>query len=154
MLEGSLLRGEARLAQLVEGTTDGAGESSSSALTEQSSTSPTVNAPLRETIALEADIVALSTPPANKEEATERWQEFLRARFVRGGDEDFDYEKVDEDEDYDTLARKDEEEAWFEDEDPDWASTGAEEEDSPRREQQPRTRPERVLQGQTGVQDY
>lgn len=104
-------------------------------------------------MALEEDMIELATPPSNKDEATERWQEFLRARFVRGGDEDFDYEKVDENEDYDTLARKDEEEAWFDDEDPDWASTG-DDEDSKETGGRNKTRPERVLQGQTGVQDY
>jgi hypothetical protein len=105
------------------------------------------HAPPQEAIALEAEIVALSTPPTNKQEAAERWQEFLRARFVRGGDEDFEYDSVDQNEDFDTLARRDEEEAWFDDEDPGWASTGADGEER-------QTRPERVLHGETGVQDY
>jgi hypothetical protein len=154
VLEGSLLRGEARLAKLAGSSADSEGTSDSNVLPQvPSSTSPKANAPLRETIALEADIVALATPPTNKAEATDRWQEFLRARFVRGGDEDFEYEKVDENEDYDTLARKDEEEAWFEDEDPDWASTD-DDEDRQEANNRRRTRPERVLQGQTGVQDY
>ncbi|KAB5547038.1 coiled-coil domain-containing protein [Coniochaeta sp. 2T2.1] len=154
VLEGSLLRGEARLARLTESTVSAEVENGSNELAEASSSAPASgNPPLRERIALEADIVALSTPPSNKEEATDRWQEFLRARFVRGGDEDFDYEKVDENEDYDTLARQDEEEAWFEDEDPDWVST---DDDDDRRdaEDRSRSRPERVLQGQTGIQDY
>ncbi|KAB5559830.1 coiled-coil domain-containing protein [Coniochaeta sp. 2T2.1] len=155
VLEGSLLRGEARLAKLTESTVGAEGENGTSGPTEASSStsSATTNPTLRERIALEADIVALSTPPSNKEEATDRWQEFLRARFVRGGDEDFDYEKVDESEDYDTLARQDEEDAWFEDEDPDWVSTD-DDEDRRDAEDRNRSRPERVLQGQTGIQDY
>jgi hypothetical protein len=100
----------------------------------------------------------MSTPPANREEATERWQEFLSNRFIRGGDEEFEYRKVDENEEYDTLARKEEEEAWFEDEDPDWASTGEDEdEEGENKHKAPspeHTRPERILQGQTGIQDY
>ncbi|OIW30609.1 hypothetical protein CONLIGDRAFT_284883 [Coniochaeta ligniaria NRRL 30616] len=154
VLEGSLLRGEARLAKLAGSSADGEDTSNANAIPQEPpSTSSAAGAPLREAIALEADIVALSTPPTNKAEATDRWQEFLRARFVRGGDEDFEYAKVDENEDYDTLARKDEEEAWFEEEDPDWASTG-DEEDGQERDHRRRTKPERVLQGQTGVQDY
>lgn len=149
VLEGSLLRGEARLAQLAEATTTGQDASASRTSQDGSSLAalPSNNAPLRETITLEADIATLSTPPTNREEATDRWHDFLRARFVRGGDEDFEYEKVDENDDYDRLARQDEEEAWFEDEDPDWASTGGDEEER-------QTRQDRILQGETGVQDY
>lgn len=153
MLEGSLLRGEARIAQLAGSNADDGGPSGVSTLPEESSTSPpTIRPPLQETIALERDIVALATPPTNKEEATERWQEFLRARFVRGIDEDFEYGTVDENEEYDTLARKDEEEAWFEEEVPDWAST--EEEDKGNPESRRRVKPDRMLEGQTGIQDF
>jgi hypothetical protein len=155
VLEGSLLRGEARLAALAEGSTADGVDASGSSTRGPDDAAPTAgasNRPLRETIALEADIATLSTPPGSREEATERWQEFLRARFVRGGDEDFEYASVDENEDYDRLARQDEEEAWFEDEEAEWASTGGEE--GERTDGERERRPERELQGETGVQDY
>lgn len=101
---------------------------------------------------LEAEWADLSTPPSNRAEAADQWREYLRARFVRGGDTDFDYATVDEDEDYDTLARRDAEDAWFEDEDPEWVSTEAFEEARQDTERQSQSRPQ--LQGETGVQDF
>ncbi|KAK5123807.1 hypothetical protein LTR85_002443 [Meristemomyces frigidus] len=36
-----------------------------------------------------------------KEEGVERWRDFIAQRFVRGGDDDFDYKAVDDNDDYD-----------------------------------------------------
>ena len=55
-----------------------------------------------------------------REEGIELWREFLRERFIRGGDEDFDYAKIDANEELDGVVRRDEEEGWFDDEEPSW----------------------------------
>ena len=78
--------------------------------------------------------------PATKEEGRELWNEFLTERFVRGEDPDFDYSKVDNDEGLDAMERQDEQDAWFDEEEPAWAS--GDETDG------------KMLQGETGVQDF
>lgn len=75
------------------------------------------------------------------------WVTFLRERFIRGGDEDFEYGVVDNDDEYDVLERRDKEEAWYDEEEPGWASDG----DSPHNGGR---KIERVLEGETGIQDY
>lgn len=152
MLEGSLLRGEARLAQISPADDAQAGASTRP--------DPALVSALRVTAA-EADNVAVLPPPKDREEATERWQEFLRNRFIRGGDEEFEYGMVDGNEEYDVLERREEEEAWFEDEDPNWASLAeGDDRDTPQEEEgravgrEMGPEPERMLQGETGIQDY
>lgn len=85
-------------------------------------------------------------PALLREEGRGRWNDFLRRRFVLGRDEDFDYRPVDENDDYDALERREEEDRWFNEEDPAWASeaeaSGAGE------------MPGGRLEGQTGVQDF
>ncbi|EPE04080.1 coiled-coil domain-containing protein [Ophiostoma piceae UAMH 11346] len=75
------------------------------------------------------------------EVARRRWYVYVREWFVRGAAEEdgFDYTTVDEDSEYDTLARADEQDAWFDEEEPGWAESEA---------------GGRELTGQTGVQDY
>ncbi|KAG5926909.1 hypothetical protein E4U42_002820 [Claviceps africana] len=62
------------------------------------------------------------------------WREFLRERFIRGGDEDFRYGDVDGDEELDGEARREEEERWFGEEEERWVGG--------------------TREGETGVQDY
>ncbi|KAI5921779.1 coiled-coil domain-containing protein-domain-containing protein [Camillea tinctor] len=98
--------------------------------------------------------------PATQAEGRERWRDYLQRRFVLGRDEDFDYRAVDEDEEFDALERREREDAWFEDEDPGWASDeeeqGGEGEDSGgiggRRRRSEKI--ERPLLGETGIQDF
>lgn len=108
--------------------------------------------------ALEADIL-IAPPATSKEEGIEQWEAFLRERFVRGGDEDFEYVQVDHEDAYDVMERREQELAWFEDEEPEWASDG----DSPNDEGnggggngdgRGQLRVERILEGETGIQDY
>ncbi|TEA19885.1 hypothetical protein C8034_v009816 [Colletotrichum sidae] len=101
VLEESLLRGEARLADLKN---------------------PESKDVEKRTFTTEADLEKTQT----KEEGFERWTEFLTERFVHGQDEDFDYAQVDENEDYDAMERQDAEDAWFDDEDPSWVDDGEE----------------------------
>lgn len=108
------------------------------------------------------DVDLVDNKPATKEEGRAAWDEFLRERFVRGGDEDFDYGKVDGDEDLDSLENMDREEAYFDEEEPEWADDSEEDEEepevrgetNPEQGDRPRPKRERVLLGQTGVQDY
>ncbi|OHF03357.1 coiled-coil domain-containing protein [Colletotrichum orchidophilum] len=118
VLESSLLRGEARLADLKSSTDD--------------NVSPE---PARD-FTTEADLSKTKT----KEEGLKRWHEFLTERFVRGHDEDFDYSLIDHNEEYDVMERRDAEEAWFDQEDPGWASDANEGVETTR--------------GQTGIQDF
>ncbi|KAL2878000.1 hypothetical protein SGCOL_006747 [Colletotrichum sp. CLE4] len=118
VLESSLLRGEARLADL------------------KSSTDDTSTAEPARGFTTEADFSKTKT----KEEGLQRWHEFLTERFVRGHDEDFDYSLIDDNQDYDVMERRDAEEAWFDEEDPEWASDADEGVET--------------TQGQTGIQDF
>lgn len=83
--------------------------------------------------------------PKNKEEGIQRWRKEMELTFLRGDDPDFDYEGVDESEDYDDrgVQEREEEEKWFEQEEPSWAEER--DEDAERAG---------VITGQTGVQDY
>ncbi|KAL7948022.1 coiled-coil domain protein domain-containing protein-containing protein [Trichoderma barbatum] len=75
----------------------------------------------------------------NKEHGMQLWRAYLEARFVDGLDEEFDYEKVDDNYKYDTMAIQDAEDAWFDKEEPSWANGDS----------QGLARP-----GETGVQDF
>ena len=84
--------------------------------------------------------------PLSKEEGMQRWRQEMEMRFVNGEDGDFDYGKVDGHEEYDdhrTMERE-EEERWFDEQEPQWTNVGKETggDDSA------------LLVGQTGVQDY
>jgi hypothetical protein len=84
--------------------------------------------------------------PANKEEGYARWRWEMEARFVRGGDDDFDYEAVDKNEDYDDHLQesREAEDKYFDDEEPQFVSGAEAVQRSKSKE----------LQGETGVQDF
>lgn len=79
--------------------------------------------------------------PANKEEGEKRWQWEMGLRFMRGNDPDFDYKAVDEDDQYDDLTEQQDE--YFEDEEPEWLVDDLRGDDARAK-----------LQGETGVQDF
>ena len=83
--------------------------------------------------------------PVSKEEGMGRWRREVEMRFLRGEDGEFEYGAVDESEEFDDrgIEEREEEEKWFEEEEPRWVG-GVEEEEST----------EKRLQGQTGVQDF
>ncbi|KAF4633079.1 hypothetical protein G7Y89_g5038 [Cudoniella acicularis] len=58
--------------------------------------------------------------PSNREDGFERWKFAMTIRFLKGEDPDFDYRAVDESEEWDVIERVEEEERWFEDEEPSW----------------------------------
>lgn len=116
-------------------------------------------------VGITVDGLLVDFRPETKEEGRAAWEEYLRERFVRGGDEDFEYGRVDGDEGLDGMEERDLEEEWFDGEDPEWAddSDGDEEGEGAggvvgdHREgvaERRRGKREKVLTGQTGVQDY
>ncbi|KAJ2906006.1 Coiled-coil domain-containing protein 97 [Zalerion maritima] len=139
VLEGDLMRGEAKLAKLAENHDAGGGDEDTT-MTEDSENEADTGAESytqKETSeAIELD------PPQDRSEARERWREFLCNRFIRGEDEDFDYAPVDKNDQFDVLEKRDMEEEWFDDEKPSWAASDGDE------------IRERMLDGETGVQDF
>jgi hypothetical protein len=81
-------------------------------------------------------------PMSDKQEGLDQWRAFLEDRFVRGGDDEFDYAPVDADEDLDVWERGQGEERWFDEEEPSWLGEGDAENGIVERK------------GETGVQDY
>ncbi|KAJ5804216.1 uncharacterized protein N7518_000519 [Penicillium psychrosexuale] len=79
--------------------------------------------------------------PPNKEEGERLWRWEMGLRFMQGNDSDFDYETVDQNDDYDDHS--DEQDQYFEDEEPEWVVDGTCEDGA---------RPN--LQGETGIQDF
>lgn len=84
--------------------------------------------------------------PQSKEEGLERWKFEMTLKFLRGEDQDFDYKDVDESEEFDVIAEMEEEEKWFDDEEPEWVDES--EEGITEGEAKKGTG------GETGVQDY
>jgi hypothetical protein len=76
--------------------------------------------------------------PSSKEEGLSRWKFEMTLRFLRGDDDEFEYRDVDESEEWDVVERRESEERWFEDEEPEWVGEG---EDG-------------GVGGDTGVQDF
>ncbi|MCJ1307970.1 hypothetical protein MMC25_001620 [Agyrium rufum] len=83
--------------------------------------------------------------PKNKEEGWIRWRMEMEMRFLRGGDEDFEYGDVDQSEKFDDwgLEEREAEEKWFEEEEPQWVEGN-----------EVGVKGEESLEGQTGVQDF
>ncbi|KFZ07178.1 hypothetical protein V501_06703 [Pseudogymnoascus sp. VKM F-4519 (FW-2642)] len=77
--------------------------------------------------------------PKTKEEGMERWREAMTLRFLKGGDEEFDYGEVDGREEWDVIEREDAEEHWFEEEEPGWVEGSPEDKEK---------------RGETGIQDF
>ncbi|KAK8073925.1 coiled-coil domain-containing protein [Apiospora phragmitis] len=92
------------------------------------------------------DEVQTNSKPESQEEGQQRWDDFIRNRFILGHDDDFDYGPVDGNDAFDELERQDEEEAWFGDEEPSWISE--EEDEAIASNEKSR------LQGETGLQDF
>jgi hypothetical protein len=84
--------------------------------------------------------------PASKDEGYARWRWEMEARFVRGGDDDFDYEAVDNNEDYDDHLQesREAEDKYFDEEEPQFVSGAEAVQRSKSKE----------LQGETGIQDF
>jgi len=77
--------------------------------------------------------------PKSREDGFERWKFEMTLKFLKGEDQDFDYKEVDENDEWDVIESKEEEERWFEDEEPEWVG---EEEGA------------HTAGGETGIQDF
>lgn len=153
VLEADLYRSEAKLAALK--TTHPATTSPSDSQSELPTSLPRSELPsssLGNASTIRNSSIELEDEaPKTKEEGLERWQWEMSLRFLRGEDQDFDYENVDQSEEWDDeLEGRDEEEKWFEDEEPEWiASSGEEGENgSVKKAEKNRTG------GETGIQDF
>jgi hypothetical protein len=79
--------------------------------------------------------------PMTKEEGYTWWVDEMTQRFLRGGDDDFEYAKVDSNTKYDDPEQeRDAQDNWFESMESDFDSDGEGK--------------EKVLTGETGIQDY
>lgn len=79
--------------------------------------------------------------PMTKEEGKRWWVDEMTQRFLRGGDDDFEYDKVDGNQKYDDPEEeRDLQEAYFESMESDFDTDGEGK--------------EKVLTGQTGIQDF
>lgn len=152
-LESSLMRGEARLERLASSSTGDRVPASASSVRTSNGGSHNIN------FIIDSDLA--EGKPATKDEGRAAWEEFLRERFVRGGDEDFDYSRVDGNDGLDSMENRDREEAYFDEEDPEWADDSEEDGDDDavaagedRSGGTTRRKRERILLGQTGIQDY
>ncbi|KAL8730577.1 MAG: hypothetical protein Q9181_004616 [Wetmoreana brouardii] len=77
--------------------------------------------------------------PANKEDGEKRWRKQIELRFLRGDDVDFDYNVVDEVDQYNGPEEaRDMEEQWFEEEEESFTREGS----------------GSSLKGETGIQDF
>ncbi|KAI1186878.1 coiled-coil domain-containing protein-domain-containing protein [Nemania serpens] len=176
VLEVDLLRGEARLAKLkddapreanvrprenLEDNDPARSRSRSSSQTPRPCGSclvPAEGMNWEELEVLETNDLEKRSAPENAEEGRMRWDEFLRLRFVAGKDEDFNYPAIDEDDDYDALERREQEDAWFDNEEPGWVGESDDDDDGDdgtgRKREGKKMEIERPLTGETGVQDF
>ena len=66
----------------------------------------------------------------------------MTLKFLRGEDGDFDYRAVDESEEWDEVERREDEERWFDEEEPEWVEPEGGEKEVER------------TGGDTGIQDF
>ena len=142
MLEGDLLRSEAKLAALkatLPGEDDDGEDAAASHQGDGEDPAASLQGDGEDPAGVDEDDDN-DVEPATKEEGRELWNEILTGRFVRGEDADFDYSGVDDDEGLDAMERQDAQDAWFDEEDPGWASGDEADVEVPH--------------GETGVQDF
>lgn len=126
VLEADLFRSEAKLAALRDNS------HASSHMTPSSSKHVTyIQGPDGQILPEDPDEI-----PKDKEEGLSRWKDEMTIRFLRGEDNDFSYTEVDENDEWDVIEKMEEEDRWFEDEEPHWIGG------------------EGDRQGETGIQDF
>jgi hypothetical protein len=123
VLEADLLRSEAKIEALAH--------------PDPNATFSYRRGPQGEVLAEEKDEI-----PVDKEEGQKRWRWEMEMRFLRGGDDDFEYKDVDESEEYDDRGEEEREaeEKYFAEEKPEWVTEDDQKATS--------------LQGETGILDY
>ena len=93
--------------------------------------------------------------PENQEDGIQRWRREMTERFLRGEDVDFDYQTVDDNEEWDDRVQqeRDEEDRWFATEEPCWIIDEAADETG-RNPSRGESDVRLQAQGETGVQDF
>ena len=88
--------------------------------------------------------------PQSKEDGAERWRKEMTLRFLKGLDDDFEYDSVDDNEDWDDRVQeeREEQEKFFDEEEPRWVLHDDDEAES---HHPPRAV---AVTGETGVQDF
>jgi len=133
VLEADLYRSEAKLEALKGTNTESGGEPTKSL---SSSSLPFVSysrGQNGEVLPEDPDEI-----PESKEDGLERWRFAMTLKFLNGEDEDFDYNEIDKNGEWDLIERKEEEDRWFDEEEPEWDGKDFEE----------------VKNSETGIQDY
>lgn len=74
--------------------------------------------------------------PVNKEEGIRRWRHEMTMRFLRGDDYEFTYKEIDESDEWDLIEGREEEDKWFDEEEPHWTDYDG------------------AKSGETGIQDF
>jgi hypothetical protein len=127
ILEADLYRSEAKLAALAQETHPSPSSSSHPTSLNPSSSFPSTSTsePLIPFVSYlrgpKGEIISEDGHEIkSKEEGFERWKFEMTVRFLRGADEEFEYGDVDESEEYDELERRESEERWFDEEEPEW----------------------------------
>ncbi len=127
-LEADIMRSEAKVAALAH---------------------PDLNIPLSYKSGPNGEILAEEQDeiPITKEEGQARWRKQMELRFLKGEDDDFDYSRVDQSEEWDDMVeeRRVIEDRYFGQEKPNWISDSGESTDEACK---------RLVKGETGIQDF
>jgi len=78
--------------------------------------------------------------PKSKADGFDRWVFEMTIRFLKGDDPDINYKEIDENDELDIIELREEEERYFEDEEPEWVGEDAQEGET--------------IGGETGIQDF
>ncbi|KAK4092179.1 hypothetical protein Purlil1_3432 [Purpureocillium lilacinum] len=135
ILEADLARGEQRVAAAA--ASDPSAEATNAGSSAQLSNGANGHSHVRTADASTGIDNPWDAEAEDRADGRELWRLFLQERFIRGRDEEFDYDAVDGDWDLDVTARREAQDEWFEDEEPTWAEGE-----------------ERARTGETGVQDF
>ncbi|KAG9231825.1 coiled-coil domain-containing protein-domain-containing protein [Amylocarpus encephaloides] len=140
VLEADLYRSEAKLAALKKSKQAETETSVNDSSTQESSSSQNYLPFVSYSRGMKGEVLPEEEDevPRDREEGFERWKFEMTIRFLKGDDLDFDYKEIDESDEWDVIERVEEEERWFEDEEPSWVDDKAGGETG----------------GETGVQDF
>ncbi|UNI22302.1 hypothetical protein JDV02_008202 [Purpureocillium takamizusanense] len=139
ILEADLARGEQRVATAAAAASDPSAEATNAGGGSSAQLSNGANGQSHARTAEAGSGIdnAWDAEPEGRADGRELWRQFLQERFIRGRDDEFDYDAVDGDWGLDVTARREAQDEWFEDEEPTWAEGEG-----------------RARTGETGVQDF
>ena len=166
-IAASILRGEARIEETkmrqekgliarhpmdnkLEIPRDGSEEQNNSTIAKKSEDVDQVqdeSDKVEQNLGIEDEIDGVWAPkkPESKEDAFGQWRQVMSGRFIDGKDVDFNYTGVDDSSEWDDHEEEERRrmDDWFDEEEPSWGTPGSGDEQV-----------EKILTGETGVQDY